>query len=119
MTGSPCGCLHAVGRIYWCLERAADTLSPEQCSMIDSEARTSLPDQAECWPSLPLASWEKTRDTLHMWTQIVGKVRMGLTPKINHWWNVPLYVSARGLTTSPIPYGRDAFEVEFDFIDHK
>jgi hypothetical protein len=54
-----------------------------------------------------------------MWTQIVGKVRLALTPKVNHWWNVPLYVSARGLTTSPIPYGRVAFEVEFDFIDHK
>jgi hypothetical protein len=54
-----------------------------------------------------------------MWTQIVGKVRLALTPKVNHWWNVPLYVTARGLTTSPIPYGKDAFEVQFDFIDHK
>jgi hypothetical protein len=54
-----------------------------------------------------------------MWTQIVGKVRLALTPKTNHWWNVPLYVTARGLTTSPIPYGKDAFEVQFDFIDHK
>jgi len=54
-----------------------------------------------------------------MWTQIVGKVRLALTPKTNHWWNVPLYVTARGLTTSPIPYGKDAFEIQFDFIDHK
>jgi hypothetical protein len=54
-----------------------------------------------------------------MWTQIVGKVRLALTPRTNHWWNVPLYVTARGLTTSPIPYGRDAFEILFDFIDHK
>jgi hypothetical protein len=54
-----------------------------------------------------------------MWTQIVGKVRLALTPRINHWWNVPLYVSARGLTTSPIPYGDRAFEVHFDFLDHK
>jgi hypothetical protein len=54
-----------------------------------------------------------------MWTQIVGKVRLALTPRVNHWWNVPLYVSARGLTTSPIPYGKDVFEIQFDFIDHK
>jgi hypothetical protein len=54
-----------------------------------------------------------------MWTQIVGKVRMQLTPKTNHWWNVPFYVNARGLTTSPIPYGKDVFEIQFDFIDHK
>jgi len=54
-----------------------------------------------------------------MWTQIVGKVRLALTPRINHWWNVPLYVTARGLTTSPIPYGKDTFEIQFDFIDHK
>ena len=97
----------------------ANALSSEQFSMIDSEAHTLLPDQAECWPSLPLASWKDTCDTLHMWTQIVGKVRMALTPRLNHWWNVPLYVSARGLTTSPIPYGPRVFEVEFDFIEHK
>jgi hypothetical protein len=54
-----------------------------------------------------------------MWTQIVGKVRLAFTPRTNHWWNVPLYVTARGLTTSPIPYARDAFEIQFDFIDHK
>jgi len=54
-----------------------------------------------------------------MWTQVVGKVRLALTPKVNHWWNVPLYVSSRGLTTSPIPYGELVFEVEFDFLDHK
>jgi hypothetical protein len=54
-----------------------------------------------------------------MWTQIVGKVRLALTPRVNHWWNVPLYVNARGLTTSPIPYGKDVFEIQFDFLDHK
>ena len=54
-----------------------------------------------------------------MWTQIVGKVRLALTPKVNHWWNVPLYVSSRGLSTSSIPYGDRAFEIEFDFIEHK
>lgn len=71
------------------------------------------------WPDLPLAGWGPTYHNLHMWTQIVGKVRLELTPRTNHWWNVPLYVSARGLTTSPIPYGSDTFEIQFDFIDHK
>jgi len=71
------------------------------------------------WPDLPLASWQDTYDTLHMWTQIVGKIRKTLTPLINHWWNVTLYVTARGLTTSPIPFGGQTFEVVFDFIDHK
>jgi Family of unknown function (DUF5996) len=78
-----------------------------------------LPDTPECWPSLPLASWEDTRATLHMWTQIVGKVRLALTPLINHWWNVPLYVSARGLTTSSMSYEEIVFELEFDLVDHQ
>jgi hypothetical protein len=76
-------------------------------------------DQPRCWPQLPLDSWRDTYATLHMWTQIVGKVRLRLTPLVNHWWNVPLYVDARGLTTSRIPYGHKAFEVWFDFIRHE
>jgi len=79
----------------------------------------SAADRPECWPSLPLDSWKDTCATLHMWTQIVGKVRLALTPLVNHWWNVPLYVSARGLTTSRIPYGERAFELWFDFIKHQ
>jgi hypothetical protein len=79
----------------------------------------TLADQPECWPALPLDSWKDTYATLHMWTQIVGKVRLRLTPLVNHWWNVPLYVTARGLTTSRIPYGRRAFEIWFDFIQHR
>ncbi len=71
------------------------------------------------WPELPLAAWQDTYATLHMWTQIVGKVRLALSPLINHWWEVALYVSARGLTTSPIPYGDGIFEVQFDFIEHE
>jgi hypothetical protein len=78
-----------------------------------------LADQPQCWPALPLSSWKDTFATLHMWTQIVGKVRLRLTPVVNHWWNVPLYVTARGLTTSRIPYGERAFEVWFDFIGHQ
>jgi len=76
-------------------------------------------DQPECWPALPLSSWKDTYATLHMWTQIVGKVRLRLTPVVNHWWNVPLYVAACGLTTSRIPYGETAFELWFDFIRHE
>jgi hypothetical protein len=71
------------------------------------------------WPELPLETWQDTLSTLHMWTQIVGKVRMALSPNINHWWGVPLYVNALGLTTSPIPYSGGNFEVQFDFIHHK
>ncbi len=76
-------------------------------------------DQPECWPTLSLDSWKDTYATLHMWTQMVGKVRLRLTPLMNHWWNVPLYVTARGLTTSRIPYGQRAFELWFDFIRHQ
>jgi hypothetical protein len=71
------------------------------------------------WPSLPFSDWEKTCDTLHMWTQIVGKTRLALTPLQNHWWNVTLYVTPRGLTTSPIPFRQTSFEVEFDFVAHQ
>jgi hypothetical protein len=80
--------------------------------------KASQADQPECWPSLPLNSWKDTCATLHMWTQIVGKIRMRLTPLVNHWWNVPLYVTARGLTTSRIPCGERAFELRFDFVAH-
>ena len=80
---------------------------------------TSNVDRPECWPALPLDSWRETYATLHMWTQIVGKVRMRLTPLVNHWWNVPLYVSSRGLTTSNIPYGARSIEIRFDFVAHR
>ncbi|HVY56278.1 MAG TPA: DUF5996 family protein [Xanthobacteraceae bacterium] len=70
----------------------------------------------EAWPALPYAAWKDTCATLHLWTQIVGKVRLARTPWLNHSWHVPLYVSARGLTTSPIPYDTRSFEMTFDFI---
>lgn len=73
----------------------------------------------EGWPALPLREWEDTYHTLHLWTQVVGKIRLLLTPRENHWWNTALYVNARGLTTSSIAYGGGAFEIEFDFIDHR
>jgi len=68
------------------------------------------------WPALPLTEWQGTRDTLQLWTQIVGKVRMASTPMTNHWWNVTLYVTSRGLTTSAMPRGNRAFQIDFDFI---
>jgi len=80
---------------------------------------TSAFSSLEAWPALPLEDWKPTYHNLHMWTQIVGKVRLMLTPRVNHWWNVPFYVNARGLTTSPVPYGKDVFEIQFDFMDHE
>lgn len=74
--------------------------------------------QTERWSALPFAEWKDTYATLHMWTQIVGKVRLALGPKLNHYWGVVFYVTARGLTTSPIPYGKETFEIQFDFIAH-
>jgi hypothetical protein len=70
------------------------------------------------WPELPYAAWKDTRDTLHLWTQIVGKIRLVQTPWLNHSWQTALYVTARGLTTSPIPYDECPFEIDFDFVDH-
>jgi hypothetical protein len=75
-------------------------------------------DMHERWPELPWEQWKDTATTLHMWTQIVGKTRLVLSPMVNHWWHVPLYVGPRGLTTSAIPYRDETFDVEFDFIDH-
>jgi hypothetical protein len=73
----------------------------------------------DIWPALPFAEWKETAKTLHMWTQIVGKIRLALTPWTNHSWHVTLYLTSRGLTTSPIPHGSKTFEIRFDFIDHQ
>jgi len=73
----------------------------------------------ETWPAIPYEEWKATLATLHLWTQIVGKVRLVQTPWVNHSWHVPFYVTARGLTTSPIPYGARSFEIRFDFLDHQ
>lgn len=75
-------------------------------------------DQRDAWPDLPYADWRETCETLQLWTQIVGKTRLALTPWLNHSWHVTLYVTARGLTTSPIPYGEAVFQIDLDFIDH-
>jgi len=71
------------------------------------------------WPAVPLDAWTDTRDTVHLWTQIVGKIRLASTPVVNHWWNVTLYVTTRGLTTSPMPHGDRTFQIDFDFEDHR
>ncbi len=70
------------------------------------------------WPELKWSNWQNTADTLHMWTQIVGKTRLALSPMQAHWWNVPLYVSARGLSTSAMPWESEMLEIEFDFVSH-
>jgi hypothetical protein len=83
----------------------ADAAAPEAAASAD-------------WPALPLEGWQETYETLHLWAQMLGKTRLALSPTENHWWHVALYVTPRGLTTSPIPHGRRTFEVAFDFVDH-
>ena len=78
----------------------------------------SRTDDDDVWPALPYAEWKPTLTTVHMWTQIVGKVKLELSPFLNQWWNVAFAVTARGLTTSTIPFGQRMFQVDFDFIDH-
>src|SRR3981081_909547 len=73
----------------------------------------------EIWPALPFSEWKETARTLHMWTQVVGKVRLALSPWTNHSWHVTLYLTARGLTTSPIPFRDRVFEIRFDFVSHE
>jgi hypothetical protein len=78
-----------------------------------------MPANDDSWPPLDYAAWQDSCATLHRWTQIVGKVRLALAPAVNHWWHVPLYLTARGLTTSPMPYGSRTFQIDFDFIEHR
>ena len=83
------------------------------------EAKRSEASDYEALPALAFDSWRETFETLHMWTQIIGKVRLKLCPLVNHWWNVPFYVTARGMTTAAMPYQQRDIEVRFDFIEHK
>lgn len=80
---------------------------------------TLHPSVSTSWPSMPWHDWTATIDTLHMWTQVIGKIRMAQTPPLNHWWHVPLYVSARGLTTSAMSYGDRLFQIDLDLVDHR
>src|SRR5512141_758553 len=75
--------------------------------------------RSEAWPPLPLAAWQDTYATLHMWTQVIGKIRTVQSAWINHSWHVTLYATARGLTTSPLPHGTRTFQIDFDFIEHQ
>ena len=83
------------------------------------EQTPSVQSFDDTWPELPFKEWGDTCATLHLWTQIVGKVRLACTPWTNHSWHVPLYVTARGLTSSLIPHGRGAFQIDFDFVEHE
>jgi len=74
---------------------------------------------SQAWPTLPLEAWSETYATLHLWIQIVGKIRLAQSPWVNHGWHCTLYVTARGLTTSPVPHGNRTFQIDFDFIDHQ
>jgi hypothetical protein len=88
--------------------------------LLEPEVQMSAPGtDRDIWPHLPYERWRDACVTLQLWTQIVGKIRLSLTPWLNHSWHVTLYVTARGLTTSPIPFGDRAFQIEFDFIDHR
>jgi hypothetical protein len=78
-----------------------------------------MPTNPSPWPELRIAAWRDTYATLLLYSQVVGKIRLALTPKVNQWWNVTLYVTARGLTTSPMPYGDRLLSIDFDFIDHR
>ncbi|HYZ24542.1 MAG TPA: DUF5996 family protein [Rhodopila sp.] len=86
--------------------------------MAETQGRDQT-SRSTVWPSLPLDEWRDTYATVHLWTQIIGKIRLARAPQINHWWQVPLYVTCRGLTTSPIPYGSRTFQIDVDFIDHR
>jgi hypothetical protein len=82
--------------------------------------RRSVAAPSERWPSIPVTEWEETRDTVHLYTQVIGKVRLANEPRLNHWWNVPLYVSGRGMTTSLMPHPTGpSFQIDFDFVDHR
>src|SRR5919112_5818395 len=76
-------------------------------------------DGGDAWPSLPLDKWRDTCETLQLWTQVVGKIRLAQAPMENHWWQAPLYVTTRGLTTTSMPYGSETFQIDFDFVDHR
>src|SRR3954462_2343450 len=80
---------------------------------------SATPRGPDVWPALPLGGWKDTYATLHRWCQIVGKVRLARLPWVNHSWHVTLYVTARGLTTGPMPCGAESFQIDFDFIDHQ
>ena len=101
------------------LKRCDSGVEVAGISRKSDEREGFIENSVEFWPDLPYASWRETAATLQLWTQIVGKIRLTLTPWLNHGWQVPLYVTARGLGTSPIPAGNEILEIEFDFVSHR
>src|SRR3954452_15985639 len=93
--------------------------SSSETRRLDRTVSTKQDEVDEVWPALPYDEWKDTLDTLHMWTQVVGKVKLELVPFLNDWWQVAFMVTARGLTTASIPYGRRVFQVDFDFLGHR
>jgi hypothetical protein len=98
------------------------TIVRENCILIIYDLFVRLGNEEtnddQLWPELPLAEWKDTYDTLHLWTQIIGRIRLELSPFVNHWWNTTFYVTARGITTSSIHYNGKHFQIDFDFIAH-
>src|SRR5512146_2822547 len=92
---------------------------PDAGATASAAASQSRPARDETWPQLPLADWQDTYQTLHLWTQIVGKTRLALAPMENHWWQVTFYLTPVGLTTSPMPYGTRTVSADFDFLRHR
>jgi hypothetical protein len=86
---------------------------------MDATRRAQAGSVLETWPALPYEAWQETLDTLHMWTQMAGKVKLELVPFLNQWWEVAFTVTARGLTTGAIPYDHRIFQVDFDFLEHR
>src|SRR3984957_1678700 len=97
----------------------AGQAAPAPSRPTERTTMTATPAADPIWPDLAYSAWSETLTTLQLWTQIVGKIRLALTPWLNHSWQTPLYVTARGLGTSPIPIGAEIFEIEFDFISHR
>ncbi len=116
---APLSAADARNRARGALCRAGSARSPAYSPRRPLPTTEQAMTRADEWPSLPFSEWRDTCGTLHMWTQVIGKIRLARAPLINHWWQVPLYVTSRGLTTSPIPYGARTFQIDFDFIDHR
>jgi Family of unknown function (DUF5996) len=103
----------------WLQRADRSKAATEVTSSLDQGPLNPMDDADTIWPDLTYSAWSETLATLHLWTQIVGKIRLTLTPWLNHSWQTPLYVTARGLGASPIPIGTEIFDIEFDFVDHR
>lgn len=105
--------------VVFCRRTTEELLITRPFSTREETMMSNQPAPIDIWPSLPLDAWQDTYATLHLWTQIIGKIRLALAPKLNHWWQSTLYVTPRGLTTASIPYENRSFQISFDFIEHQ